>query len=158
MLIIQQAFHAICAPALPLSLTCPAYFTPHMGIPVLQPKSTTQASPLSESSRYTDFLLLTPPHSTPPWPLVVLDNSHIITFFHLLNVSRMPAWSLQSGSKLLMEWDCASCTPNSQIHTVHNMSSDYASSLMGHENGIAFLLVWMTMSYFKALMTTDYVK
>lgn len=153
MLIIQQDFHAICAPALPLFLTCPAYFTPHIGIPVLYPKSTTQASPLSESSQYTDFLLL-----TPPWPLVVLDHSHIITFFHLLNVSCMSALSLQPGSKRLMLWDCASCTPNPHIHTVHNMSSEYASSLMGHENGMAFLLVWMTTSYFKTLMTTDYIK
>lgn len=53
-LIIQQAFH-LWSSLTSLFLTCPAYFTPHIGIPVLHPKSTTQDSLLSESSQHTDL-------------------------------------------------------------------------------------------------------
>lgn len=138
---------------------CPVYFTPHTGVPALCPKSTTQVPLLSESCQHTHFLLLTSPNSTPLWPLAVLHSWHIIiTFFYLLNVSFLSALSLQPGSILLMEWDRASCVPNCQIHTVCNMSSEYISSLMEDKNGLAFLLVWMTISYFKMLMATDYIK
>lgn len=79
--------------------TCPAYSTPHIAVLALHSKSTVQAPLLSESSPHR----IPPPHLIKLCPIVTTRGTgqltHIVTFFHLLNVSFMSALSLLPGSK-----------------------------------------------------------